>query len=107
MNDNSTTLDVEVHCLQPRWVTDERSKYRLYLDGELLTERDWIWSQETYIQENIVVELSKDTSHTISVSVVKSNPSYLTQLALQNLHINGQRADHSNGTSDTLTFVVA
>ena len=106
MSENITTLDVEVHCLQPRWVADEHSKYRLYLDGELLTERDWIWSQENYIQENMIVEFDQTASHTLSIDVIKTDPSYLTQLALRNLHINGQRRDNTNGLSDTLTFTL-
>ena len=100
---NEIQLDVEVHCLQPRWVADEHSKYRLYLNGELLTERDWIWTQETYIQERVIVDIARDTVHSIGVEVIKCNPTYLTQFALKNLKVNGTSCN-TNGNSDTLYF---
>lgn len=106
MNDNVTYLDVEVHCLQPRWVADEGSKYRLYLNDELLTERDWIWSKDTYIHENMIVEVPKGLMHTVRVEVIKSNPTHITQLALRNLNVNGVRNDTSDGHRDNLSFML-
>jgi hypothetical protein len=102
-----TYLDVEVHCLQPRWVADEHSKYRLYINDELLTERDWIWAQDTYIHENMLVEVPTGLMHTVRVEVIKSNPMYLTQLALRNLNVNGVNHDTSDGHRDNLSFMLA
>ena len=102
-----TVLSVEVHCLQPRWVEQENSKYRLYIDDELLTERNWIWNQSTYIVEHMVVDLEQNSSHTIKVEVIKTNPSYLTQLGLNNLIVNEHAQDCLDGTSNSLSFVVA
>lgn len=104
---NETYIDVEVHCLQPRWVADEQSKYRLYFDDELLTERDWIWSQDIYIQENMIVDVSPGLLHTIRIEVIKSNPAYLTQLALRNFNVNGVRQDDRDGHRDNLSFMLA
>jgi hypothetical protein len=102
-----TYLDVEVHCLQPRWVADEHSKYRLYINDELLTERDWIWAQDIYIHENMLVEVPTGLMHTVRVEVIKSNPMYLTQLALRNLKVNGIIHDTSDGHRDNLSFMLA
>lgn len=102
-----TLIDVEIHCLQPRWVADENSKYRIYLNDELLTERDWIWSQDIYIREHIEVEVEKGLMHNIRVEVIKSNPMYLTQLALRNLIVNGAQQDDRDGHRDNLSFMLA
>lgn len=102
-----TYIDVEVHCLQPRWVADENSKYRIYFDDELLTERDWIWAQDIYIQENMIVDVSPCLMHTIRIEVIKSNPMHLTQLALRNLNVNGIRQDDRDGHRDNLSFILA
>ncbi len=104
--ENHTYVDVEVHCLQPRWVSDEHSRYRLYIDDELLTERDWIWSQDNYIHESIIVELTRGTTHSVRVEVIKSNPTYLTQLALRNLNVNGKPKDCKDGLRDNLSFML-
>lgn len=106
MSDTITFLDVEVHCLQPGWVEHEKSKYRLYLNDELLTERDWIWSQDTYIQENMIVEVPKGLMHSVRLEVIKSNPKHLTKLVLTNLNVNGVRNDTSDGHRDSLSFML-
>lgn len=95
-------LSVEVHCLQPRWVADEKSNYRIYVDGELLTERTWIWDKDTYIQEMLIVDVSKSETHTINIEVVKENPYYLTQLELKNLVIDD--TSYSMDPNTCLTF---
>lgn len=99
-----TYIDVEVHCLQPRWVADEHSKYRLYFNDELLTERDWIWSQDIYINENMIVDVVPGLMHTIKIEVIKTNHTYLTQLALRNLRVNGAQQDDRDGHRDNLSF---
>lgn len=101
-----TLIDVEVHCLQPQWVADEHSKYRIYFDDELLTERDWIWGQETYIHEHIEVDVEKGSMHTVRVEVVKSNPTYLTQLVLRNFKVNGVQQGNYSSHSDRLSFTL-
>lgn len=101
-----TQLSVEVHCLQPQWVVNEKSKYRIYVNDELLTERDWIWPQDVYIKENMLVELPNELMHTVTVKVVKSNPMCLTKLALRNLTLNGINQNDCGSEQDNLSFVL-
>ena len=48
-------LKVQIHCLQPNWVEHENSRYRLYVNDDLITERTWIW-HDFYIDESIQIE---------------------------------------------------
>lgn len=99
-------ISVEIHCLEPRWVEQEHSRYRLYLDDEMLTERDWVWSQDTLIREYLVVEVSQGLTHTIRVDVIKVKPSYLTKLALKNLVVDGVKQNDRDGLRDNLSFTL-
>ena len=54
-------LSVDVYCDN---TYDKQPYYRLYVDGELLTERAWIWhTYETYIQENMEVDIDSGKHH--------------------------------------------
>ena len=55
-----TRIKVEVHCLQPRWADVEKCSYRLYLNDELMTERTWVWDINTWIEEQMLVEVDKN-----------------------------------------------
>jgi hypothetical protein len=46
---SETSITVEVHALQPRWIYIEQPKYRLYVNNDLITERTWIWDLNTFI----------------------------------------------------------
>jgi hypothetical protein len=47
--------------------------YRIYVDGELMTERDFVYpGNEKYIKENVVVELTPGT-HTVTVEQVSKD----------------------------------
>ena len=76
---NAVNILVDVHCIQPAWAihsknTDYVSKYRVYIDNDLLTERTWAWSNKTYIQENIWIYAEKDSSYILTLKPVLKNP---------------------------------
>jgi len=99
-------IAVEVHCVEPRWVQLENSKYRIYLNNELLTERDWVWDRHIYINELIVAELAPKEQHIINVEVIKSKPEYLTKLDLRNFYISDVEYTHEIH-SDSVSFTIA
>ena len=99
-------IAVEVHCVEPSWVQMENSKYRIYLDGELLTERDWVWDQNTYINEHIIAEISPNDTHRINVEVIKSKPEHLTKLDLKNFYISEVAYTHELH-SNSVSFAIA
>jgi hypothetical protein len=100
---------VEVHCIQPSWVQLENSRYRIYLDNELMTERDWVWDQNIYINEHLLADILPNTAHTIKVEVIKSNPAHLTELVFRNFLV--EDVLHDTYTHeihrDTLSFSIA
>ena len=85
---NETAITVQIHALQPNWIEHEKPKYRLYINDDLITERTWIWDMQTYIEEDLRVEVSQGVNHTIRLDLIKDNPMHLAQFGLQNLRIN-------------------
>ena len=72
---NAVNILVDVHCIQPAWATYSKhieyvSKYRVYIDNDLLTERTWAWSNETYIQENIWIYAIEKSSHIVTIDPI-------------------------------------
>lgn len=64
MTQHLITADVYAH-----W-GDVSPTYRVYVDNDLLTERDFIWpAHEIFIRENIVVDL-KSGPHTLRIEQV-------------------------------------
>ena len=52
MKEHVITVDVYAH-----W-GEKPPRYRVFVDGNMLTERDFSWSgSDTYIRENIIVNL--------------------------------------------------
>ena len=58
-------LGIEVHCFRPTWVYEENNtqytnpSYRIYINNDLVIERNWVWTDTHVITENILVELPK------------------------------------------------
>ena len=61
------TADVYAH-----W-SEKHPSYRVYVDGELLTERDFIWSgHDMFVRENIVVNLAAG-QHNLNIEQINGN----------------------------------
>ena len=104
---NETTITVQIHALQPNWIEHEKPKYRLYINADLITERTWIWDMQTYIEEDLRVEVTSGVSHTIRLDLIKDNPMHLAQFGLQNLRINGWPKPDHGGHRSELSFILA
>jgi hypothetical protein len=80
MKEHVITVDVYAS-----W-SDVAPRYRVYVDNDLLTERDFIWgSRDIYIRENIIVHLEAG-QHSLRVDHVNnSNGSIRTE----NVTVNG------------------
>lgn len=76
-------LSVDVHCHRPNWVFEEINKrfketrYRIYIDGELMAERLWIWPNDKMIIENFVVDIAPGEHH-FKFEPVVANPAQST-----------------------------
>jgi len=65
--------------------SDSYPSYRVYVDGDLLTERDFIWKgHEIFIREHIVVNLSPG-HHNLLVEQITSHGS----IRVQNILVDG------------------
>jgi hypothetical protein len=51
---------------------DTPPRYRVYVDNYLLTERDFIWDNKTFIRENIFVDLNPG-KHTLNIEHINNN----------------------------------
>ena len=80
---------VEVHCLRPSWISDEKNKYRLYLNDELLSERDWTWGLNTVVAENIWVNLPAG-NHILKIEPILYPANSIAYFALRHLKLNSR-----------------
>lgn len=103
---SEVNLKVQVHCLQPGWIEHENSRYRLYVNDDLITERTWIWNMDTYIEEELLVDVPEQVSHIIRLETILDNPRSLTQFGLQNLYVNGWPKPHYGGDRVQLSFMI-
>jgi len=77
------TVSIDVYCHR-NW--DAGPVYRVYVDGDLLTERTWIWpAYETYIKECIEVDVEPGR-HSVRVE----NCSPTSTINFKNLMVNGE-----------------
>jgi flagellar assembly factor FliW len=55
-------LKVDVHCKRPDWSFTNvnpiclDNKYRIYINNDLITERNWIWGNDIFLCENIWIK---------------------------------------------------
>lgn len=92
MTEQVITVDVYVRG-------DKHPTYRVFVDDNLLTERDFVWgAHDTYIREKIVVNLDCG-EHTLLVKQVGSGDN----IQLKNLTVNGVAVD---GFPSSMNFVV-
>jgi len=99
----ATQISLEVHCLGPSWVQTERNRYRLYINNEMLVERDWIWPTHQYINENIWANITPGILNTIKLKSILQTVSFfnkdatvtftsqsIAKFAIKNVNINSQ-----------------
>ena len=103
---NEVKLLVQVHCLQPNWIQHENSRYRLYVNDDLISERTWIWDINVFIQEEILINVPEQTSHIVRLETILDNPKSLTQFSLQNLVVNGIHKPEHTSDRIQLSFMI-
>jgi hypothetical protein len=90
MKEHKLTVDVYAS-----W-GDVCPRYRVYVDGELLTERDFIWpGSSQYVRENIIVNLPAGP-HTLQVEQVNTGGTILTK----NVTLNGAPSSYQFNTNE-------
>jgi hypothetical protein len=85
-------VTVQVHCLKPSWVNDEKNNYRLYANGELLTERTWAWGISSFVEEDIWINVKADSTVNIKLESILKKYS-VAKFALQEVKLNNSPVD--------------
>jgi hypothetical protein len=98
-------LKVQVQALQPSYIEQEKSKYRLYVNDDLITERVWIWDINTVIQEDIWVDVPPYISHVIRIEACL--PCHgIAQFGLRNFRVNNWPKPDWGGSKTQLSFII-
>jgi hypothetical protein len=75
---------------------DVAPRYRVYVDNDLLTERDFIWNgTEFYIRENIIVNLNAG-AHTLRIEQINNGGTIRTE----NVMLDGNLSSFEFTTSE-------
>jgi len=83
---SNVTVTVDVYCTR----SEGSPIYRVYVDGDLLTERSWIWpAYETYVKENIEVIVKPGEHHLDIVDCSNNNVFYLKNITVNGVANNG------------------
>jgi hypothetical protein len=82
---NAVNLIFEVHARIPSWIshvvhnmknhyTDNR--YRIFVNNDLIVERNWIWNNDTFLKESIWV-VSGFVDYNVRLEPVAYNPAQI------------------------------
>lgn len=96
-------ITVDIHCTRPPWaITNTNamladSKYRLYVNDHLITERTWIWDNNTFLNENVSILADLNVNYSLRIEPVVHIPEQ-ANFNLTNLKVNnrGVVVDSSN-----------
>ena len=88
------TKSVQVHCdVYCKWDGND-TRYRLYVNDELFTERSWIWSGKEYYLEEIITIEAPPGQYEIKYELVTPTHS---ELGIKNMQVtNGDARLHKH-----------
>ncbi len=98
-------ITVEVHCIRPLWgqyniiKKYSDSRYRIYINNDLITERSWVWNNDTFIVENVWIHADKDNEYSLKLKHVVTIPEQ-AKFRLQN--IKSKNLEITSNTIDDL-----
>jgi hypothetical protein len=95
---NEVRITADIYCdrsFKPlEFATDAQKSYRVYVDGDLLTERTYIWdNKQSFVQENIVVDIAPGVHE---FRIVPAYP-YYNVFSFKNFTVNGEPQHVDNG----------
>ena len=91
-------LIFEVHCRRPPWGiinSDAKfndSRYRIYIDNNLITERSWVWDNNIFLCENMWIHGENNKKYTVKLEPVVCIPEQ-AKFRINNLKILNSNAD--------------
>ena len=100
---HDVNITIEVHCIRPPWgqynfikmFTD--SRYRIYINNDLITERSWIWANDIFLLENIWIHADKNHEYILKLEPVVTIPEqakfFLENIKFKNLNAESNKID--------------
>ena len=91
-------LIFEVHCQRPPWgIINPISKfldsrYRVYVDDDLITERSWTWDNNIFLKESVWIKSAEVCEHIVKIEPVVCIPEQ-DKFRINNLKILNSNAD--------------
>ena len=102
-------ISVEIHCERPNWaiLTPQysTSRYRIYVDDNLITERNWNWNNNTFLTEKIWIHGAADKDHILNLYPVIKIPKQ-AEFKLNNLLVTNLQAKVSQIDDLTVSFKI-
>ena len=99
-------VTVQVHCIKPSWINYEKNRYRLYVNDYLLTERDWVWDADTYIEEAISIDVDPGSINFVKIEPILNPLNSVAKFGLRILKVNGFPRPDLGGEMLGLSFPV-
>ena len=107
-------LKFEVHAYRPKWAVwsaDHQNsiysdpRYRIYINDNLITERNWIWDNSILLVENIWIQ-SDETHYIVKLDpILLKNPAQAT-FSIKNLNIVNIQADSTKVNDLQVNFTL-
>jgi len=103
------SISFDIHCEKPNWAKNNSAsiyldtKYRLYVNDDLITERTWIWNNTTVLRENIWVE-SDSSQYLIKLEPIQKIPEQALY-TIKNLIVNGWPKPVNSNTETSFTIL--
>ena len=71
-----TNINFQIFCTRPDWAITNKNpryttvRYRIYVDNDLITERNWIWGNNIALHEQIYVKFDLSSEHRLRLEPV-------------------------------------
>ena len=91
-------LIFEVHCQRPPWGINNPvikfldSRYRVYVNDDLITERSWIWDDNIFLKESVWINYVQGSEHTLKIESIVCIPEQAV-FTVNNFQITNLAAD--------------
>jgi hypothetical protein len=104
-------LIFEVHCQRPPWGINNPvskfvdSRYRVYVNDDLITERSWIWDNNTCLKESMWINSVNNLQHILKIEPVVYAPEQAV-FTLDNFQVVNFQADSTKINDLQVNFIL-
>ena len=104
-------LIFNVHCQRPPWGIINPvnkfldSRYRVYVNDDLIAERSWIWDNNTFLKESIWINSVNNLQHILKIEPVVYIPEQAV-FTLDNFQVANFQADSTKINDLQVNFIL-